>query len=113
MSAISGISGQSMMLEQLRDMQAQAKSGGAGDAGQNKLNSQDTSFTDLLKEELNKVSEQQKSADKMAADLATGEGQSLHETMLEATKAELSFNLMVGMRNKMLEAYQEVMRMQV
>lgn len=71
------------------------------------------SFMDHLKDGLEEVNDFQKKADKMATDVSTGKGQNLHEAMLAATHAELSFNLMVQVRNKVLEAYQEVMRMPV
>jgi flagellar hook-basal body complex protein FliE len=86
------------ILAQLRDMQVQLKR---------------PSFLDHLKDNISEVNEMQKTADTMAIDLASGKSQNIHETMLAATQAELSFNLMVQVRNKILEAYQEVMRMQV
>jgi flagellar hook-basal body complex protein FliE len=46
-------------------------------------------------------------------ELASGKTGNIHETMLAATQAELSFNLMVQVRNKALEAYNEIMRMPV
>jgi flagellar hook-basal body complex protein FliE len=46
-------------------------------------------------------------------DLAAGKSTNIHETMLAVSKAELGFNMLVQLRNKALEAYQEVMRMQV
>lgn len=70
-------------------------------------------FSDYLKDEIKGLNETQKVADKAAADLATGKSESIHETMLKATNAELNFNLFVQLRNKALDAYQEVMRMQV
>jgi flagellar hook-basal body complex protein FliE len=74
---------------------------------------QGTSFMDHLKEGIQEVNQMQKSADKMAMDVASGKSENLHETMLATTQAEISFNLMVQLRNRALEAYQEVMRMQV
>lgn len=71
------------------------------------------SFLDHLKEGLESVNELQKGADSMAMDLASGKSQNLHETMLAATQAELGFNLTVQIRNRILEAYQEVMRLPV
>lgn len=70
-------------------------------------------FMDYLKNGISEINESQKTADKMAVDLATGKEQNVHETMLAATQAELSFNLMVQIRNKALDAYQEIMRMPV
>jgi flagellar hook-basal body complex protein FliE len=66
-----------------------------------------------LKSGLAEVNEMQKRADSMAMDLASGKNDNLHETMLATTQAELTFNLMVQLRNRALEAYQEVMRMPV
>ncbi|WP_256082044.1 flagellar hook-basal body complex protein FliE [Massilia sp. YIM B04103] len=45
--------------------------------------------------------------------LAAGEAGSLHEVMIHLEEAKLSFQLLAQVRNRMLEAYQEVMRMQV
>ncbi|MCX6117161.1 MAG: flagellar hook-basal body complex protein FliE [Proteobacteria bacterium] len=74
---------------------------------------QGTSFMDHLKEGVMEVNQMHKTADKMAMDLAAGKSENLHETMLATTQAEIGFNLMVQLRNRALEAYQEVMRMQV
>lgn len=81
-----------------------------------KSESKDTgspSFIDHLKEGIEDVNKSQKLADQKASDLATGKNDNIHETMLAASQAELGFNLMVQIRNKALEAYQEVMRMPV
>lgn len=45
--------------------------------------------------------------------LAEGKGDNLHEVMLAVNKAELSFSFLMEARNKLVEAYQEVMRMQL
>jgi flagellar hook-basal body complex protein FliE len=45
--------------------------------------------------------------------LAVGEASNLHEVMIHLEEARLSFQLMAQVRNRLLEAYQEVMRMQV
>lgn len=71
------------------------------------------SFSDYMTANIKEVNEAQKAADTMAVELASGKKRDIHETMLALTQAELSFNLMVQVRNKVLEAYQEVMRMQV
>jgi flagellar hook-basal body complex protein FliE len=44
--------------------------------------------------------------------LAAGDAVSLHEVMMRAEEARLSFQLVVQLRNHVLEAYQEIMRMQ-
>lgn len=72
-----------------------------------------SSFQDHLLNSLNEVNSLQKVADQSASNLSTGKSETIHETMLALTQAELSFNLLVQVRNKALEAYQEVMRMPV
>jgi flagellar hook-basal body complex protein FliE len=72
-----------------------------------------TSFMDHLSEGINEVNQMQKKSDAMSMGLSSGKSENLHETMIATTQAELSFNLMVQIRNRALEAYQEVMRMPV
>ena len=52
-------------------------------------------------------------ADKAVEQLLSGEKQDVHEVMLSMAKADVSFRMMIEVRNKLVEAYQEVMRMQV
>lgn len=56
---------------------------------------------------------QQLEADKSVEMLATGQSDSVHETMLALTKADLSLRVFMEVRNKVIEAYQDVMRMQL
>jgi len=71
------------------------------------------SFGAVLKDSLAQVNTLQHEADKAITQLASGGPQSLHDTMLALEKADLSFRLMMQVRNKIVEAYQEVLRMQV
>ena len=71
------------------------------------------SFMAYMKEGISAVNEIQSTADKMSTNLATGKQENIHETMLAISQAEIGFKLMVQIRNKALEAYQEIMRMQV
>jgi flagellar hook-basal body complex protein FliE len=71
------------------------------------------SFGEMLKGSLEQVNDLQHQADKAITDLATGGPATLHDTMLALEKADLSFKLMMQVRNKIVEAYQEVVRMQV
>lgn len=92
---------------QLRTMRSKAngtESGGAAD---------ESSFFAMLKDGLKDVNSTVKESEKATVDMAAGKPVNLHETMLAVTKAELALNLTVQMRNKIVEAYQEVMRMQV
>jgi flagellar hook-basal body complex protein FliE len=71
------------------------------------------SFGDTLKDAVNSVNELQKTADRKMEDLATGKAQSIPDVMIAAEKADIALKLMVQVRNKVIEAYQEVMKMQV
>ena len=72
-----------------------------------------TSFTDYLTAQVKEVNNSQKAADKAVTDLASGKSENIHETMLQIQKADLSLKTMMQVRNKILEAYKEIMRMQV
>ena len=71
------------------------------------------SFANVLQDSLKQVNALQNEADQAIESLATGGPATLHDTMLAVEKAELSFKLMMQVRNKIVEAYQEILRMQV
>lgn len=71
------------------------------------------SFGDVLMEKLEGVQELQNTADEAATDLATGKARNLHEAILAMEMADTSLRFAVTVRNKALEAYQEIMRMPV
>lgn len=71
------------------------------------------SFGDVLKSSLAEVNRLQKQADAAITELAKGDKVSLHETMIAMEQADVSFKLMMEVRNKIVEAYQEIMRIQV
>ena len=62
---------------------------------------------------LDAVSKSISSADTASAQVATGTATDLHQVTIAATKAQLGVELTVAMRNKAVEAYQEIMRMSV
>ncbi|WP_029913234.1 flagellar hook-basal body complex protein FliE [Pelobacter seleniigenes] len=70
-------------------------------------------FSEALKNSISQVNSAQVSADKAAEQIAAGETKNLHEAMIKLEEADISMRLMVQIRNKALDAYQEVMRMQV
>ncbi|MDX9710234.1 MAG: flagellar hook-basal body complex protein FliE [Trichloromonas sp.] len=70
-------------------------------------------FAKALGEALASVNSAQAEADLAVEQLQTGESRNLHEVMIAMEKADISLKLAVQMRNKVLEAYQEIMRMQV
>lgn len=67
----------------------------------------------FFKELVGKVNDLSQQSDQAIQKLATGENRNLHETMIAVEKASVSFLFMSQVRNKALEAYQEVMRMPV
>jgi flagellar hook-basal body complex protein FliE len=71
------------------------------------------SFGDLLSEKIQQVDHLQASADQASSDFATGKSRNLHETILAMEMADTSLRLLVTVRNKALEAYQEIMRMPI
>jgi flagellar hook-basal body complex protein FliE len=70
-------------------------------------------FGQVLKESIDEVNRLQGVANKAIEDLTAGRTKNIHETMIALEKAEISFKLMLRVRNKILEAYNEVMRMGV
>lgn len=71
------------------------------------------SFADTLKDAVNDVNEAQKASDKAMQNLATGKTDNVADVMIAAEKADIAFKVMVQVRNKIIDAYQEVMKMQV
>ena len=71
------------------------------------------SFADTLAQSLDKVNTLQKDADVAIQDFVAGDTRNIHETMIAVGKADLAFRLTMQVLNKIVEAYQEVMRMQV
>jgi flagellar hook-basal body complex protein FliE len=72
-----------------------------------------TSFSDTLKESIDKVGELEKEANRQTESLVKTQGQDIHNTMIAIEKADLSFQLMMQIRNKIINAYEEIMRLQV
>ncbi|ANU24589.1 MULTISPECIES: flagellar hook-basal body complex protein FliE [Planococcus] len=70
-------------------------------------------FGQIFKDALQEVSAAQNESDKLTNQLITGEVQDVHEVMIASQKASLSLQMTMQVRNKVVEAYQEVMRMQV
>ncbi len=71
------------------------------------------SFGDTLNGFMKDVNNLQIDAGKSVERLLTGEIKDVHDVMIAVEKAGTSFELMMEIRNKMLDAYREVMRMQV
>ena len=70
-------------------------------------------FGDLLKQALQEVNQVSSHAEDEARNLMTGESVDMHTAMLAVQKADLSFQMMMAVRSKLIDAYREVMRMQM
>jgi flagellar hook-basal body complex protein FliE len=91
-----------------REMQAQGMQppSEVGEAG-------GSSFADMLKSSVGKVNEMQTQADTAIDNLVAGRTKNISETMLAIERADTSLKLAMQVRNKILDAYREIMRMQV
>ncbi|MBP8215433.1 MAG: flagellar hook-basal body complex protein FliE [Propionivibrio sp.] len=102
------------MLSVLRATAAQAggrvnetQSASTGATGQ-------TDFAKILQNSIEQVNQTQQQAETLAANFAAGDGNAnLHEVMISLQKANVSFQEMVQVRNKLVTAYHDVMNMQV
>ncbi|MHB1313914.1 MAG: flagellar hook-basal body complex protein FliE [Christensenellales bacterium] len=72
-----------------------------------------SSFTDLFSEALADAIDTDAADRQGTLSLLAGEDVGLHTTMIESEKAELALNLAIQIRNKIIDAYNEVMRMQL
>jgi flagellar hook-basal body complex protein FliE len=76
-------------------------------------NTRPQSFSNVLGNMVDEVNRKQVAAGQAVHDLQSGNAVSLHQTMIALEEANVSFQLMVEVRNKVLESYQELMRMQI
>lgn len=72
-----------------------------------------TSFGQLLEKSINQVNQDQAQADRAVKEMVAGRNKNIHETMLTLERADTSLKMMMQVRNKVLEAYKEIMKMQV
>ncbi len=98
------------MLAELRS--ASALAGGKPAQAANAAGGAD--FSQALKSAIDQVSQAQQSAQQMTQDFASGNSNvNLQDVMINLQKANLSFQQMVQVRNKLVSAYQNIMNMQV
>ena len=88
-------------LPPVRELQAEAAPPAAAD------------FGPWLARSLGRVNQDLVHADQAVQGLAAGETENLHQVMIALEEARLSLQLVAQVRNRLLEAYQEVLRMQV
>jgi len=71
------------------------------------------SFSNLLENAVSEVNGKMQAADAAKTNLLTGETSNVHQAMIAVQEANVAFSLMVEVRNKLVDSYQELMRMQV
>ncbi len=70
-------------------------------------------FKDLLMDALNNVNTLEQESTKMTEDFIAGNTDDIHSVLIASEKASISLQFVMEVRNKVLEAYQEIMRMQI
>ena len=70
-------------------------------------------FMNTLQQAISKANDIQLGADQATEALMTGQSQNVHQTMVALQEADVSFQLMMQIRNKLVSAYEEIQRMQI
>jgi flagellar hook-basal body complex protein FliE len=70
-------------------------------------------FADLLRAQLERVSQAQGEADRGVEKVLTGQTQDFGDVFVAARKAEIAFGLLLEMRNKLVEAYEELRQLRI
>lgn len=71
------------------------------------------SFVDMLKNNIENTNDALKNADAVTEDFALGKVEDVHQVTIATEKARVALNLTLAIQNKVMEAYKEVMRLQV
>lgn len=96
----SGLIGQSAALQKYAATQAQSANG-------------QVPFADLVKGMVEQTGSQQEVVQENLKEMISGEPTSIHDIVLNASRADLAFRLVMEVRNRLISSYQEIMRMQV
>ena len=70
-------------------------------------------FQGVLKDAIASINDIQQGANQAVQALATGQSQNIHQAMIALQEADISFQLMMQIRNKLVTAYEEIQRMQI
>jgi len=71
------------------------------------------SFSDILTSTLDQVTKAQHNGDTAIEKLNTGDAKNMHEVMIAVEEADISLRMLVQFRNKALQAYDDIMKMQI
>ncbi len=114
--SIEGLSGRAQVGDSFTKFQTEKEQRGfgvEGGGGVSDVKHNAKTFSDMLKNSVEQVNEEQVKADTAMKELVSGRTKNVHETMLTVERADVSLKLMMQIRNKVLDAYKEIMRMQV
>jgi flagellar hook-basal body complex protein FliE len=114
-SGLSGVSGVSGISSQVSSVSGAGLANGAGAVDGSSIGTQapGDSFLNSLSDAFGSLNSQVASADASMADFAAGGSADLHTVMLQMESASVSLKAATDVRDKLLEAYQEIMRTQV
>ncbi len=70
-------------------------------------------FDRMLAQAIEDVNQKHVEADQAVADLVAGKSQDVHNVMIASQKADIGFQLLMQVRNKIVGAYEQIMRMQI
>lgn len=73
----------------------------------------DQSFGEILNNAINEVNKTEQESVSMMEKLSTGEVENVHEVFIAAQKAELTLNMALEVKNRVVDAYKEIMRLQL
>ena len=82
-------------------------------SGKKPTESSEISFGDIIQQSIAEVNQLQQEANDAVQNLNTGKNRDIHGTLIALEKADISFQLLMQVRNKIVAAYQEIMRMQI
>lgn len=101
------------MIEAIAALSALDSTQGALVAQSGSAVAQPKGFTEVFEQQLGKVNQDLAAAETSLQKLAAGEAVELHDVMISLETARISVQTMIQVRNRLVEAYQEVMRMQI
>lgn len=78
-----------------------------------KNNVNKVNFKELLMESINNINSYEKDANELGLLLATGEIDNIHDVVIATQKAEMALQFGIEVKNKIMDAYQEIMRIQI
>lgn len=106
---------QRAMMEQAREIQQVAKTGQVESSQSTQAvgSVQGSGFGGILNQFVGEVNEKQIASSQAVNDLLAGKDVPLHQAMIAMQEAGVAFQLMVEVRNKLLQGYQDLMRMQI